>query len=173
MIGQDERTIIVNDACCLIDLRKGGLLLAMLRLPFRFLVPLPVRVNELLDLTPEEWGALDAAGLETFDLPSGLVSQALAIRAEQPKLSANDCFCLATTQAHDGAILLTGDALLRRTAAEGGLRVHGVLWIADQLREGAICAEVEIATALEVWRDDPAVFLPRGEIESRLRGLNR
>lgn len=173
MTNPGERTIVVNDACCLIDLRKVGLLATMLRLPFRFLVPLPVRVNEMLDLTAEEWSVLDAAGLETFDLPPDLVSQALAIRSAQPRLSANDCFCLSTTQAHEGAVLLTGDALLRRAATEGGLRVHGVLWIADQLQERTICAEVEIATALEAWRDDPAVFLPRAEIEVRLRRLAR
>lgn len=173
MTNPGERTIVVNDACCLIDLRKGGLLATMLRLPFRFLVPLPVRVNELLDLTPNEWEALEAAGLGTFDLPSAMVAQALAVRSVRPRLSANDCFCFATTQAHAGAILLTGDALLRRAATEAGLRVHGVLWVADQLRAGALCAEVEIATALEVWRDDPAVFLPRAEIESRLRRFVR
>ena len=172
-MGPGERTIVVNDACCLIDLRKGGLLAAMLRLPLRVLVPLPVRANEVLDLAPEEWAALDAAGLETFDLPPDLVSQALAIRSARPRLSANDCFCLATTQAHAGAVLLTGDALLRRAATEVGLRVHGVLWIADQLRDGALCAEVEFVTALEVWRDDPTVFLPRAEIEARLRALRR
>ena len=173
MTGPGERTIVVNDACCLIDLRKGGLLATMLRLPFRFLVPLPVRANEVLDLAPEEWATLDAAGLETFDLPPDLVSQALTIRSARPRLSANDCFCFATTQAHASAILLTGDALLRSVATEAGLRVHGVLWVTDQLREVALCDEVELATALEIWRDDPAVFLPRTEIEVRLRALRR
>lgn len=30
-----------------------------------------------------------------------------------------------------------------------------------------------LVTALETWRDDPAVFLPEDEIERRLRALRR
>ena len=35
--------VVVNDASCLIDLRKGGLLPVLCNLPYRFVVPLPVR----------------------------------------------------------------------------------------------------------------------------------
>lgn len=35
-------TVIVNDASCLIDLHKVRLLPVMLKLPYRFVVPLPV-----------------------------------------------------------------------------------------------------------------------------------
>ena len=54
--------IVVNDASCLIDLRKGQLLHVLLRLPYRFIVPLPIRMEELLDFTKEQ-----VAGTEQRD----------------------------------------------------------------------------------------------------------
>lgn len=62
--------IIVNDASCLIDLKKGGLLPAFVRLPYELAVPLTIRESELLDFTELEWQLLDAAGLTTVDLPA-------------------------------------------------------------------------------------------------------
>lgn len=74
------------------------------------------------------------AGIGIFDLPSGRVAEAFAIKMSFPKLSANDCFCLVTTRCHGNAILLTGDGVLRGVAAGDGHRVHRVLWVIDELR---------------------------------------
>ena len=164
-------TIIVNDASCLIDLRKGRLLHAMLRLPYHFVVPLPVRESELLDFTGQEWQMLDDAGLETFDLPPALVARAFAVRGEYPALSPFDCFCLVTTQHHENGILLTGDGALRKVATRRGARVHGVLWIIDQLLDAALCDPALLLSALEAWAADKAVFLPVSEIDARLRSI--
>ena len=103
----------------------------------------------------------------THDLTPDEVGQALAVKGRHPGLSANDCFCLVTARAYPG-ILLTGDALLRRVAAEDGLRVHGVLWVVDELEAGAICARSLLSRALKVWQADEAVFLPPHEITTRL-----
>jgi predicted nucleic acid-binding protein len=162
--------IVVNDASCLIDLRKARLLHLLSRLPYRFMIPLPVRASELLDFTPQEWAILDA-GMETFDLPPARVSEAFEVKAIHPKLSANDCFCLVTTRFHQNAILLTGDGLLRRVARKRGLPVHGVLWVVDELLRLALCEADVLIGALEIWRHDVAVFLPASEIERRLRPL--
>ena len=159
--------VIVNDASCLIDLRKGGLLGVVCDLPYRFVIPLPVRASEVLDLSEAEWQALDEAGMITHDLTPEEVGQALAVKGRHPGLSANDCFCLVTARAYPG-VLLTGDALLRRVAAEDGLRVHGVLWVVDELEAGAICARSLLSRALKVWQADEAVFLPPHEITTRL-----
>ena len=168
-----EACVIVNDASCLIDVRKGGLLAAMMALPYRFVVPLPVRESELLDFTAEDWRRLDAAGMETFDLPPDRVAEAFAVKAAYPKLSANDCFCLVTTQCHADAVLLTGDGLLRKVAAGTGLPVHGVLWLADRLRAERTCAAELLIAALEIWKADRAVFLPEAEIDRLLHLLRR
>lgn len=165
--------VIVNDASCLIDLRKGRLLHAMLSLPHRFVVPYPVRMSELLDFTPQEWRILDDSGLETFDLPPEAVTRAFAIRAQHPRLSPNDCFCLVATLQHENATLLTGDQLLRRVAGAHQLDVHGILWMIDLLHENGVGQADLLVSALETWRDDPTVFLPREEIERRLRIIRR
>ena len=116
--------VVVNDASCLIDLRKGGLLAALSTLPYQLVVPLPVRLSEVLDFSDEQWRDLDAHGLITHDLTPNEVSQAFALKARRRALSANDCFCIVTALTHRG-VLLTGDALLRKVATVSGLRVHG------------------------------------------------
>ena len=145
----------------------------MLSLPHRFVVPFPVRVSELLDFTAQEWRLLDDGGMETFDLPPDSVGEALRIKAGRARLSANDCFCLVATLRHEEAVLLTGDQHLRRTADEMGVEVHGVLWLLDLLREAGNSPLDLLHSTLETWRDDPAVFLPKDEIETRLRVLRR
>lgn len=162
--------VIVNDASCLIDLRKGGLLAALCDLPCRIVVPLPIRISEVLDVSESQWRALDEAGMITKDLTPDEVDQALLFKGRHPGLSANDCFCLVTAQSCPG-ILLTGDALLRRVAAENGVRVHGVLWVIDRLDAAGICAGSQLIEALEVWQCDGSVFLPQHEISVRLKHL--
>lgn len=51
--------IVVNDASCLIDLKKGKLLHLLLQLPYEFIVPLPIREEELLDFSKSEWSDLE------------------------------------------------------------------------------------------------------------------
>ena len=164
-------TVVVNDASCLIDLHKGQLLNVMLTLPYRFVVPLPIRHAEALDLTDRDWRILGDAGLFTFDLPPELVEEAMRIKTAHPKLSANDCLCLVSTRCQERGILLTGDRLLRRVATESGLRVHGVLWVVDELWKAGACSAGVLLVALQCWRDDRAVFLPDSEIALRLRRI--
>lgn len=163
-------SIIVNDASCLIDLRKGGLLPLLSSLPYRLVVPLPVRRSEILDFTDEDWHHLDSGGLLTYDLDADEVRAAFAVKERHPALSANDCFCYVTAHSHSG-VLLTGDALLRRVATEDGLRVHGVLWVIDQLLDVQSSPPSVLAHALETWRNDDTVFLPSDAISTRLRLL--
>lgn len=163
--------VVVNDASCLIDLRKGQLLHVVLRLPYRFIVPLPIRAEELLDFTPQEWRMLEDGGLGTYDLPGEEVAQVLALRRQHSGLSANDCFALVTTTRHENGILLTGDALLRKVATARAVQVHGVLWIIDELHAAEVCEIQLLISALEIWHRDDAVFLPTAEIQKRLRRL--
>jgi hypothetical protein len=161
--------VIINDASCLIDLKKGRLLHVMLSLPVHFVIPFPVRASELLDFTDQEWQVLDDSGVETYDLPPEGVAAAISIKGRHPGLSANDCFCLVTAQGREEAVLLTGDAQLRRVAELHQVEVHGVLWMVDLLAEHQVAPHDLLISALEVWRDDPSVFLPDAEIALRLR----
>lgn len=161
--------VVVNDASCLIDLRKGQLLHVLLRLPYQFIVPLPIREEELLDFTPQEWRMLEDAGFTTYDLPGEEVAQAITLKQEHSSLSANDCFALVTAACRENGILLTGDGQLRKVAAARDVRVHGVLWIVDELHAAGACEAELLISALGIWRNDRAVFLPSTEIENRLR----
>ena len=162
--------VVVNDASCLIDLHKGGLLGALCNLPYRLIIPLPIRASELLDFSAQQWQHLDDRGMITHDLTPTEVAQALALKERHRALSANDCFCLVTALANRG-ILLTGDALLRKVAASEGLRVHGVLWVIDELAVAGACTTCLLVDALRTWQSDSAVFLPQYEISGRLTSL--
>ena len=163
--------VVVNDASCLIDLKKGELLHVLLRLPYRFIVPLPIREEELLSFTAQEWLMLENSGLITYDLPSEEVAQVFALKREHSRLSANDCFALITTTCQENGILLTGDNLLRKVATARAVRVHGVLWIIDELHAAEACEVELLISALQIWRADDTGFLPPGEIDKRLRRL--
>ena len=163
--------VVVNDASCLIDIRKGGLLSELCSLPYRFIVPLPIRESEILDFHDWEWKQLDRAGMITYDLTPKEVDHALDLKRRHPALSANDCFCFVSAWIHQG-ILLTGDALLRRVATANGLRVHGALWIVDQLEAVGTCPRPLLIDALKCWQADDTVFLPEHEIFARLAKLS-
>ena len=71
----------------------------------------------------------------------------------------------------ENGILLTGDNLLRKVATARAVRVHGVLWIIDELHAAEVCEVELLVSALQIWRADEAVFLPVAEIDKRLRHL--
>lgn len=156
--------VVVNDASSLIDLRKGQLLPAVVQLPYRLVIPHPVRQSEILDFSRKDWRLLDDAGVETHDLAGPEVTRAHRIKRDHGRLSANDCFCLVTVEQFDDAVLLTGDQTLRLVAQSHDLEVHGVLWVVEELRRRALTPNSLLRFALTTWRDDPSVFLPDGEI---------
>lgn len=96
-------------------------------------------------------------------------ARVFALKREHSRLSANDCFALVTTTCQENGILLTGDNLLRKVATARAVRVHGVLWIIDELHAAGVCEVELLISALQVWRADDAVFLPVAEIDKRLR----
>lgn len=163
-------SVIINDASCLIDFRKGGLVGVLCNLPYQFIVPLPIRESEVLDFSNQQWRHLDDNGMITHDLTPEEVAQAVELKKDHPSLSSNDCFCFVTARTHTG-MLLTGDAQLRKIAGENGLRVHGVLWVIDELVSSKACDTSLLISALRVWESDDTVFLPPQEITKRLEYL--
>lgn len=163
--------VVINDASCLIDLHKVGLIGRMLLLPFQFQVALPVQANELLTISPVEWAAFAEAGLLTVDLDPSLVGEAFRLRTAHAALSPEDCFSLALARATQGALLLTSDGKLRTVSASYQVEVHGILWVLDELIRYGLCDARTARACLEAWRDDPLVWLPRAEIAARLRCL--
>lgn len=102
-------------------------------------------------------------------MPPEMMREAFAVRRAFPRLSANDCFCLASAAGHENAVLLTGDAELRTVAETRRVEAHGVLWVVDHLFDARACGTGLLRRALTIWDEDPAVRLPHREILVRLR----
>lgn len=170
-VSTEKRRIVINDASCLIDLRKVDLIEAMLRLPYEFAVALPVASNELLDFSQDDWKKLSDAGLQQVDLSGAQVGRAMALRTAHPKLSAEDCFSFVLTQDSNKGILLTGDAALRAAVEAQGHECHGVLWVADELHAKKVVQPPKLIESLTIWNDDPLVRVPAQLIVARLKTL--
>lgn len=153
--------VIVNDSSCLIDLRKGGLLTTALLLPLRFVVALPLVTAELNDFNEGDWDDLRARGLQIIDLDSAQVQRAMSLKSTFAGLSVYDCFSLALAESTCDAMLLTGDQQLRKRAIEVGVKVHGVLWISDQIEQAKGMAFSDLADALARLDADPGVSATR------------
>lgn len=165
--------VVVSDTSCMIDLRKAALTEALLRLPYTFVMPDTLFEDEWLSLSESEKRSLRDLGLEVRGLPGPLVQRAARYFNEHTRLKLNDCFALTLAEDIGDCILLTGDGPLRQIAEDGGIEVRGVLWATDELEAHEIVPPVELHAALELFRDDDLVFLPRDEVLTRLRRLAR
>ncbi len=124
--------LLVNDAGILIDLLKADLIEPFFQLEYEFYVSDMV-INEI----QEE----NAALLDDFIRDGKLLKKTFEFEAlmeiqllkEQYKaLSVPDCSCLYLS-GKLSAVLLTGDAALRKTAEQKNIPVHGLLWVFDEL----------------------------------------
>lgn len=165
------KCVIVSDASCLIDIQKGGLVEASCSRPYRLIVPLSNREFEDRTYSDQQWRILEENGMNTRASAQQEVEQAVALNENHVALSPNDCLCLVTALNRKG-ILLTGDFQLRKVAAANGIPVHGVLWAVDELAKVEGQPASTLVQALRIWQFDSAVFLPSGEIRSRIRKLS-
>ena len=163
--------IIVSDSSCLIDMHLGGLLGPMFDLPYSFSIVDTLFEDELLSLSDDEKYMLLEKGLDVVELSGAQVQQAFSHKHSNPALTPNDCFTLVLSEILDDAILFTGDARLKRLAEQRGIETHGVLWALDQLSTETSCPHRLLRIAIERFIDDPLVFLPGSELNSRLRKL--
>lgn len=170
---QRPMRIVISDTSCLIDLHKGGLLAGLLGLPYRFAIPLPLFEDELLDMPPHEKALLVDSGLEVWELSGEQVKQAGDIQRKNRALTINDCFAFVAAADVPDSILLTGDGPLRKYASRQSVTVHGVLWAIDEIHESALLPPHALCRALEIFVDDPTVWLPTGELLRRLRKFKR
>ena len=97
----------------MIDLRKAALLEALLRLPYKFVMPDTLFEDEWLCLSDSEKRGLRDLGLEVRSLPGPLVQRASGYFNRHSRLKLNDCFALTLAEEVVNCILLTGDGPLR------------------------------------------------------------
>ena len=165
--------IVVSDSSCLIDLQKGKLLRAIFELPYTFVIPQPLFDHELQSLSRSEKEALVAAGMEVLNLPGEQVSMAMKYSNENPKLSIYDCFAYVLAKENEDAVLFTGDANLRSLADSNGLETHGIIWAIDELEVHTDTPAWLLVEALQVFSDDPMVWLPDDELQKRIKKLKK
>jgi len=164
--------IVVSDSSVLMDLAKVGLIEATLALPFDFVIPDVMLVEELLDLGNYTSGDLLRLGFRTGMLEGRDTALAFDyFRKHRRQLSLNDCFAFRLAEVHEG-ILMTGDGDLRKIATESGVEVHGTLWVLELMARHATCPSHQLALALDTLDADPLVRLPRNLLRT-LKGKLR
>ena len=159
--------LVVSDSSVLIDLERGSLLRVAFTLDMRFCVPDLLYHRELL---PYDGERLCALGLNVLELDGDGVREASHYQRSDSALSLADAFALALAVRHD-ALLLTGDARLRRLAVAERVTCHGLLWLVDHMfRAGAAPAQ-QLHDALLVISRHPQCRLPKAEVNRRLSHL--
>jgi len=140
--------LLLHDANVLIDLLTVDILDKTFQLPY---------VMETTDfvvreITPPDQRAavrkiIDAGKLIVCSAPPGLVLDIVRLNHELPSLSIADCsvICHALVT---GAVVLSGDRLVRKTAKARSLKVCGTLWIFQQLVEQNLLKSCEAANKL-------------------------
>jgi len=157
--------IVVEDANVLLDLVNGGILGTWLGLDYENYTTHIVwnevsntRQREhvqpfidsglirLRDIAPDSWEAIYAFSSETgVSVPDSSV------------------WLLARSE---GAILLTGDSKLRKSARATDVEVRGVLWVLDELVSLSKISALKACEALETIRKAGG-FLPEDECQKR------
>ena len=157
--------VLVSDTSVIIDLERAQLLEHIFALPYRFVVPDALYENEIQDYGGER---LRALGLEVRSLTGEQVTEAQRLRSLERRISIHDSYALSLAKA-EAAILLAGDAAMRRLAEAEEVRCHGVLWVFDQLEERRVVAVAALLEGLTRVVAHPRCWLPRDEVGPRLR----
>ncbi len=159
--------IAVKDANILIDLVNGDLLEPCLRLPYEFvttnLVLLQLEVeSQYAAVRPFiDKGVIQIARLTAKEM------EALALDPLQSALGFVDLEVLWVATREKG-ILLTGDLELRKEAKRRKVKVHGLLWILEQLIESKQFTSRQAAKQLRLILAKNA-YLPPKECERLLQ----
>jgi hypothetical protein len=161
--------ILVSDTSVLVDLERGDLIEATCRLPHQFVVPDLLYRRELQAYEGPRW---TASGLQIAELSEAEVQLAQAVRLEISQLSLPDSFAFALASQRRWT-LLAGDGALRNYASARQVRVHGVLWVLDELNASQILGNSDLFAALLAISIHPRCRLPRAEIEQRLELWSR
>lgn len=112
-------TLIV-DTNCMIHLHRVDLLKNALRLPYRFVMPFSLFMDEWLSIGLPEKDMLLELGLELQPVAGNLVDRAGHYYFQHAELKLNDCFARVLSQEIENSFLLSGDSKLRKS-----LRVKG------------------------------------------------
>lgn len=125
--------LLLHDANVLIDLISAGLLDITFHLPY-VMETTDFVVREIVPQDQREaiQRIINAEMLTVCTASTELVGEIVSLHDEIPALSIADCSVICHAL-ETGAVVLTGDGLLRKTAKAKLLSVHGTLWVFQQL----------------------------------------
>jgi hypothetical protein len=141
--------ILIHDASVLIDLISVDLLDSALTLPYEMETTDLVRHEIVYDGQEDVLVKMvEAKKLQVIRSSKEDIFRMAEIHYRNPALSLADCSVLFHAAAKD-AVVLSGDARLRRTAEERSLTVHGTLWVMSELVANEIMTGADAALVLE------------------------
>lgn len=159
--------VIIEDANVLFDLYSAGILGTWIGCDYEHLTTHLVR-DEIKDEEQQKQIQLliDAGKLTLRSIgPAPEVWSKIKAFSDENRVSLPDA-CVWIIAKEEDAILLTGDAKLRKAALATGVEVHGVLWILDELIKWEQITLNKAGEALDNMEARGA-FLPRDECEER------
>jgi hypothetical protein len=157
------RSRIIVDTNVLVDLYRGTVLKAFFELPYQFISP-DVIIDELREPDGRE---LIRLGLQSGELSGERVLEVEALSNFNPNIAVNDLFALVLATSNE-LPLLTGDSNLRSLGAKHNVRVHGTLWVLDEMVAKLTLKPVEASQALHLMLTGGS-RLPRAECLQRFR----
>lgn len=157
--------LLIGDANVLIDLEEGRLVDDALRLPWRLGVPDILFADEL----SEQHSDFCERGLVLVELSAPTLERVVRLATLYPRPSRLDLSALACAQ-QESCPLLTGDRHLRVAAETERVRVHGTLWLAEQLVAANLVEVGRLRTAYDRMQKHGR-RLPWSDVERQLRRL--
>lgn len=154
--------VIVHDACALIDLLKAGLVEVWAK------SGIEIHTTELAlwEVADDATSLHQSGALHIVTMSAEELASLVTFKQSYSALSLEDCSVLRL--ASDLKVpLLTGDRDLRVIAERAGVKVHGMLWVLDQLVNGQFISPTEATHALSTLRGHGSRF-PRDEVEARI-----
>lgn len=154
----------VTDSSVWISLKDGNIIETALGLPVNWLVP-DVILEEELTNPSGVW--LENHGVRRCELSGPQVEIVVQMAARYSHPSRRDLFALVQAK-EERAVLLTDDGPLRKAARIEGLKLHGTLWVLDQMLAYEMIDKPRALTGLRQMIYTGSRF-PKDEIERRLR----
>jgi hypothetical protein len=157
-----SKAVYVSDTNIWIDFQHAALLPALFQLPFQ----LCTTDFALGELSLSEQRMLRSLGLVVEVLDAAATPRLAALMSEHNNSSLPDVSCYLLARDNQWP-LLTGDGRLRRQAERDKLRVHGALWLLDQLVDADVITPMRAAAALQAMLQKSA-RLPQTECDRRM-----
>lgn len=159
--------VAIKDTSIFIDMELTGLLDLWFNLGIETHTT-DLIVSELNEKNPSAMAYIRSNQIICHTMAEEDMSELLSLKSRHGRqLSVADCSLLLVMDKISCAILLTGDAAVKKTAQEAGHETHGMLWIFNQLVDNQLL-HPEIAITKLKFLCDNGSRLPKNECDACL-----